>query len=229
MKVKNLLAASLAIVAFLGISTQSFAIPMNWSGYMSRLHLSGSGFRLNSVMSNIRNGQAPVTVLNPSSTYRAKPRLFGSRFFWKRNILNTIALLNNPIQTDIQPTTDLTDNSYEPVNDLSIDEITYDSPSTIEEPAVKIEYIATVLVSEEIELVEEIKLEPVYDLGEISREEKTISEVDVKEELTKLVEPPIQTSVPEPGTVLLLGLGLLGIFCTGKRKRLKAGDTVLVR
>ncbi|MCI0507212.1 MAG: PEP-CTERM sorting domain-containing protein [Gammaproteobacteria bacterium] len=227
MKVKNLLAASLAIVAFVGISTQSFAIPMDWKGYMAHFKHSGSGVRFSNVLHNIRQGHSSVTVLNPPRTYRAKPRLFGSRFFWKRNFLNTIELLNNPIQSDIQPTTDLTGNSYESVIDLSMDENKDDSPNTIEESAGIPDYVAEVLVSDEIELIEESKLEPVFDMGEINLDEKTYSDEKLEKELTQLVEPATQASVPEPGTVLLLGLGLLGVFYAGKRKSEKFGDTVL--
>ena len=217
MKVKNLLVASLAIAASIGISSQSYAIPMDWKGYVAHYKNSGSVIPGNGII-KLRNVFARMIVLSPDLEFRTKSRLISGRSsFSKRDSNYAMALLTKSKPVDIQPTLESRSNDYDFGNDALTEEHTIDSSGTFKEETTKFPAVFTDF-SDELLNSDEMILEKKLDIHAASEYEISVSDFKTKDDPTNLVEKPIPASVPEPGTVLLLGLGLLGVFYAGKRK-----------
>jgi len=229
MKFKNLLTAAIAVVASVGISSQSFAIPvsMDGEGYVTSYTYSGSVDPFGGSI-GINSAFSSMTVLDPDTAFDTNELSGVGQFNWFGSLFQTNATVG---QTGF--TTGSTRLSINNDYNGNIDIYRIDSWGISDSERVLFNIILKDVGGQAFDS-DSFVLEP--DLGLFDSVNFQLRSWDnegnlnyrIWGNLTSLVDPPLQASVPEPRSILLLGLGLLGVFYAGKRKSMSLGKATLV-
>ena len=213
MKFKNLLTAAIAVVASVGISSQSFAIPvsMDAEGYVTYAY-SGS---VNSLGSSINIGDAfsSTSVFDNETIVDYDQSDDIGYYFWTNGIYTTTVNFGGQSFTTNSTQFKVQNN----VNNLDIYQLTTWTQASSTELLIfdilLVDNTASALNDDSLILEPDLSLfsSTNFYIRSLNLESGLLN-YDVSGVVTSLVDPPIQTaSVPEPGMLSLVAMGLIGI------------------
>ena len=233
MKFKNLLTAAIAVVASVGISSQSFAIPVSidTQGFVTSYIYSGS---VDPFAGSINVGDifSSSTVVDPDTAvdlngsnnvgwYQWHGGLFGNDIV----VGNSISLSNQSVYLSVY-------------DDYTSGSVTFDSfrihsglftngDERISFSLGLYDFTAQGLDDDSLVLEPDLTMFPNTYFSIVSYDSNNSVNYSIYGTLFNLVDPPVQASVPEPSTILLLGLGLLFLFYVSGRKTINLDNDLV--